>query len=144
MITDVFAADPGSLSAYRRAGFPDPRRYGYETVPARGVDPAALAVLDMLLSGVPAEEALAGATRTPVDECDLYAGPVVAVLCERIVRLLPAVDEASLKDLTRDWAARVDLTGPSTEAVAAWLGELQRLFRRVVPQGQLLFVWNCL
>lgn len=144
MITDVFAADPGSLSAYRRAGFPAPHGYGYPTVPARGVDPAALAVMDMLLSGVSADEALADATRTAVDGADLYSGPVVAVLSERIVRLLPAVDEDSLVDLARDWAAHVALTGLRVEAVAAWLGELQLLFRREVPDGRLMFVWNCL
>lgn len=144
MITDVFATDPGSLAAYRRAGFPAPGRYGYPTVPARDVDPAALTVMDMLLSGVSADEALADATRTAVDGADLYSAPVVAVLSERIVRLLPAVADDHLVDLANDWAARVELTGVRLEVVAAWLGDLQRLFRKEVPEGRLMFVWNCL
>ncbi|MFI0454463.1 hypothetical protein [Actinomadura sp. 6N118] len=144
MLTDIFAAAPDSLSAYRAAGFPAPTSYGYPTVSARGVDPAALAVMDMLLSGVSADQALADATRTPVDEPDLYTGPVVAVLSERIVRLLPAVGEDRLAELAADWSAHVGLASAPATAVATWLGELRRLFRRAVAERRLLFVWNCL
>jgi hypothetical protein len=50
---------------------------------ARRLDPAALAVLDLLLSGVSVEQALADATKTPAKEPDLYAAPVVTALGER-------------------------------------------------------------
>lgn len=153
MITDVFAAEPGGLAAYRRAGFPAPGGYGYPTLKGRDLDPAALAVLDMLLSGVPARRALDDAARPapapasapgPDGGPDLYAGPVVAVLSERVVRLLPAVPDDRLEGLAKDWTAQAEIGGVPVEAVAAWLAGLRRMLPDAVRDGRMLLVWNCL
>ncbi|WP_338595754.1 hypothetical protein [Saccharopolyspora sp. SCSIO 74807] len=144
MITDVFAADPDAIPAYRQAGFPDPQRYGFRTLRARGLDPVALAALDALLSETDLGEAIGHAAQTPDQEPDLYAAPVVTPVSSRIVTLLPAVGADQLTPLAQDWAGLPELAGASPESVRDWLAELQPLCREAVDNAELLFVWNCL
>jgi hypothetical protein len=144
MITDVFSAGPDSLSSYHAAGFPDPMTFGYRTVRARGLDPVALASLDMLLSGVPFETALETANATPSDNPNLYEAPVITTLSERVVQLLPAVGDEDLDRLAADWRETPELVNRDPAALRSWLQQVRDLCRDTVPAGNLLFVWNCL
>ncbi|RJQ82056.1 hypothetical protein D5S17_03810 [Pseudonocardiaceae bacterium YIM PH 21723] len=146
MITDVFSAGFDSLPGYRDAGFPDPTEYGYQTVRARGLDPVALASLDVLLSDVAYETALETANETPATkEPDLYSAPVLTTLSERIVRVLPAVGQDNLDRLATDWHDTTpELSDRDPAALRSWLERVRDLCRATVPQGNVLFVWNCL
>ncbi|MEU4522966.1 hypothetical protein AB0F52_30190 [Amycolatopsis sp. NPDC024027] len=144
MITDVFSADPASLSGYRAAGFPDPTTFGYLAVRARGLDPVALASLDVLLSDVSFEAALDTANATPSENPDLYVSPVITTLSERVVRLLPAVGDESLGQLTADWGRTPELVNRDPFALRSWLQRVRELCRDTAPAGNMLFVWNCL
>lgn len=144
MITDIFSADPGQLPAYRRAGFPDPTEYGFPTIRARGLDPAALAILDAMLSRVSPAEALEAAATSPIDNPDLYQAPVVTVVSARTVRLLPAVDENQLTVLADDWAEYDELAGKSPVALRDFCEKAQDLFRTAAANDHVVFVWNCL
>jgi hypothetical protein len=144
MLTDVFAAQPDALPNYREAGFPDPRGFGFPTVRARGLDPVALAILDVLLSGTSVEDALDSAVMTPAEEPDLYQSPVVTTLSPRTVRMLPAVSADRLSWLAEDWTQYPELSGLGAESARDWLAQVQELCRSTVSTGNLLFVWNCL
>ena len=144
MLTDVFAARTEALPGYRKAGFPDPLEFGFATVRARGLDPVALAILDVLLSRAPLEEALDTAVMTPAGEPDLYRAPVVTTLSARTVRMLPAVPADRLVWLAEDWTRYPELSGLGTESVRDWLWQVQELCRSTVLNDSLLFVWNCL
>ncbi|MEO6087939.1 MAG: hypothetical protein ABIQ18_33000 [Umezawaea sp.] len=144
MITDVFSAGPETLPGYRAAGFPDPATFGYRTVRARGLDPVALASLDVLLSGVPFEAALDTAGTSPSDNPNLYEAPVITTLSERVVRFLPSIDEGGLDQLAADWRDAPELADRDPAALSSWLRQVSELCRATVPAGNLLFVWNCL
>ena len=144
MLTDVFAAQPAALPNYREAGFPDPRGFGFPTVRARGLDPVALAILDILLSGASVDEALDSALLTPAQEPNLYHAPVITTLSVRTVRMLPAVPADRLNRLAEDWTGHQELSGLDAESVRGWLSQMQQLCRGTVPTGSLIFVWNCL
>jgi hypothetical protein len=144
MLTDVFAARIQALSGYREAGFPDPRGFGFPTVRARGLDPVALAVLDVLLSGASVEDALDSAVLTPAQEPDLYQAPVVTPLSPRTVRMLPAVPADRLIWVAEDWTQYAELSGLGAESARDWLTQVQELCRRAISTGSLVFVWNCL
>ncbi|MGW4215185.1 hypothetical protein ACWEIJ_44940 [Lentzea sp. NPDC004789] len=144
MITDVFSAGPETLPGYRAAGFPDPTTFGYRTVRARGLDPVALASLDVLLSGVPFETALDTAGTSPSADPNLYEAPVITTLSERVVRFLPSIDEGSIDQLAADWHASPELADRDPAALSSWLRQVADLCRTTVPAGNLLFVWNCL
>lgn len=144
MITDVFAAAPDAVAAYRQAGFPDPQGYGFTTLRARGLDPVALAILDVLLSETDLEEAVSHAAQTPGQDPDLYNEPVITALSSRTVTLLPAVGAEKLTHLAEDWAQFPELGDASPEAVRDWLSQLQVLCRDAAGNEELLFVWNCL
>jgi hypothetical protein len=144
VITDVYAGTDGELRGHWQAGLPDPQSHGLPTVRGRRLDPAALAVLDVLLSGVSAGEALADTGRTPQPEPNLYAGPVVTTLSPRIVRLLPAVAPQALSQVAEDWSRSDEMAGTDPGAVQAWLAEMQGFLREQVGHGRLLMVWNCL
>ncbi len=144
MITDVFSAGPETLPGYRAAGFPDPTTFGYRAVRARGLDPVALASLDVLLSGAPFETALDTAATSPSENPDLYEAPVITALSERVVRLLPAVDDGSIDQLAADWRNTPELINRDPAALSSWLRQVAELCRATVPAGNLLFVWNCL
>lgn len=144
MITDVFAAAPDAVPAYRQASFPDPQEYGFMTLRARGLDPVALAILDVLLSETDLEEAVSHAAQTPGQEPDLYTTPVITALSSRTVTLLPAVGTEKLTHLAEDWSQFPELADASPEAIRDWLSQLQILCRNAVDNEELLFVWNCL
>ncbi|MEU0880515.1 hypothetical protein ABZ345_18080 [Lentzea sp. NPDC005914] len=143
MITDVFSAGPETLPGYRAAGFPDPTTFGYRTVRARRLDPVALASLDVLLSGVSFETALETAATSPSESPNLYQAPVITTLSDRVVRLLPAVDDSSIGSLAADWQETPELDNRDPAALTSWLRQVAELCRATVPAGNLLFVWNC-
>ncbi|MBV9564404.1 MAG: hypothetical protein JOY90_28780 [Bradyrhizobium sp.] len=144
MLTDVFAAEPDALPGYRKAGFPDPHQFGFPTVRARGLDPVALAILDVLLSKATIEDALDSALLTPAEKPDLYQAPVVTTLSHRTVSLLPAVPADRLSWLAEDWTRYPELSVLASEPAREWLSQVQELCRSTVPTGSLIFVWNCL
>ena len=144
MLTDVFAAPIEALPRYREAGFPDPREYGFPTIRARGLDPIALAILDVLLSKASIEDALNDAVLTPAEKPDLYQAPVITPLSARTVRRLPAVDADRLTPLAEDWTRHPELSDLSVESARTWLAQVQELCRGTVSTKSLLFVWNCL
>lgn len=144
MLTDVFMAGTDALPDYGRAGFPDPHDYGFQTVRARGLDPVALAILDVLLSNVSLDEAVGTAVATPTEQPDLYQAPVVTTLSPRTVRTLPAVGDDRLATLAQDWTQYPELSGLGAEPARAWLAQVQELCRKTVSTGNLIFVWNCL
>ncbi|OIV39139.1 hypothetical protein BIV57_02065 [Mangrovactinospora gilvigrisea] len=144
MITDVFSAEPGQLPGYREAGFPDPTGFGFPTIRARGLDPAALAILDALLSQAAPAEALESAATSPTDAPDLYRAPVITMVSARTVQLLPAVDQNQLTVLADDWAEYDELGGKSPIALRAFLDQAQELFRSAAANDRIVCVWNCL
>lgn len=144
MLTDVFAARTEALPRYREAGFPDPHGFGFPTVRGRGLEPVALAILDVLLSRASLEDALDSAVMTPAEEPDLYRAPVVTILSARTVSILPAVPTDRLIRLAKDWTEHPELSGLAAESARDWLRQVQELCRSAVSSGSLLFVWNCL
>ena len=144
MLTDVFAARTAALPRYREAGFPDPHGFGFPTVRARGLEPVALAILDVLLSRASFEDALDSAVMTPAEEPDLYRAPVVTTLSARTVSILPAVPTDRLIRLAEDWTRHPELSGLGAESARDWLRQVQELCRSAVSSDSLLFVWNCL
>ncbi|GIG67622.1 hypothetical protein [Phytomonospora endophytica] len=145
MITDMFAADAVRLRALNDDGLPHPSTHGLRSIAARDVDPVSLAVLEVLLTDVAVEEAVAEAVRTPAQEApDLYAGPVLTFVNAGLVRALPAVDDAALEILATDWIANGELAGAQHAAVVDWLTAARSLFRDAAAKDRLICVWNCL
>jgi hypothetical protein len=144
MLTDVFAADPGAVSGYKKAGFPAPGKFGFSTVRARDFDPVRLALLDCSISSVPFSVALHDACRTPGQEPNFFAGPVVSVLSERTVRWFLSAENEDISQILTQWKEFDELNDVSPLVLESFSYELRRLCREASMSHMVVLVWNCL
>jgi len=140
-LIDYFTASSDADAERVLPGSGGPAALGFDTVPARGIDPAVvLGNLESIITDRPYDEVTAA-----VRQCHLLtdgeADGFVVTVTDTLRDALAAASSERLRQAAGPWAATEELAGTAPAVLADALEQLAALARRALERAHHLYCW---
>ena len=140
-INDYFIASDDVDAVRVISGSGGPGALGFETFPAKGIDPAvALGTLESLMTGRAYDEVTAAGRQChPLTDGDDDA--VVVTVTDTLRDALAVAGAERLRRVAVPWAATDELAGTTPATLGEALRQFAALARQALKQGHHLYCW---
>jgi len=140
-LIEYFTASTDADAARVLPGSGGPAALGFDTVPAKGIDPAVvLGNLESIVTGRPYDEVMAASRQCHL-LTDGEAETLVVTVTDTMRDALATAAAERLRQAAEPWAATDELAGAAPAVLADVLTQFAALSRRAVDRDHHLYCW---